>query len=584
MQRRYLSLAKHLVAFFIFTFASVFITFPLIFHLGDYATGLGDELLIAWILNWNIHALLSDPLHIFEANIFYPFPHSLAFSDLHLASSILAFVPTVLIGEPIAANNVTIFSSALLVGFFTFLLVFFLTKQYLPSLLSGLLFIFSPVFLDKAVHIQILAIQWIPLAVLFYIHFLKTKRSRFLGISLFLFIVQTYNSFLPGYFLVFLYFIITFFFFFRRMKLLRRYIIRTNLMILIATFFALLPIIIPYYQVSREYTYVRDIREAIHLALQPEDLFYSSSYSRLHVILNQFSGNREWYPNGDFKPGFLGFFFTLFSVIVIIDFVKHYKKRDWIYRSLVVSGIVGLILSLGPALHFARKTIHEPFPIPLPYALLYYIVPGFQGFRNAFRWEMLFAFCMAVTIALFTAIVSKKWSTKKKLVIYSLLIFGVVLEFNYPLQSTTVPQEKDFPKVYSWLRTTPKDSTIIEMPIYNWNMFPHGHKELYRVFYSTAHFRRTVNGASGFSPPPWQKMTYVLMNSFPSRQAVRRFKEMKIDYLIVHKAEYDMLSDSSFRVNKKAMPNGATVLAELNNNAGLRLVKKFGDDYVYRIL
>lgn len=579
-----MSLAKYFLAFLIFTLATIYITYPLIFHLGDFATGLGDELLIAWIMNWNIHALLNNPLHLFEADIFYPFPHSLAFSDLHIVSSVIAFIPTMIIGEPIVANNVTIFSSVFLVGFFTFLLVLFLTKQYLPSVLSGLLFIFSPVFLDKAVHIQILAIQWIPLAVLFYIKFLKTKKSRFLGLSLFFFTLQTYNSFLPGYFLVFLYSIFTFFFFFKKTKLLKRYINRTNFTILVVPFIALLPIIIPYYQVSHEYTYVRDIREAIHLALQPEDLFHSSSYSRMHTILNQFSGNREWYPKGDFKPGFLGFIFSMLSTLVIVDLIKNYRKRDWVYKSVVISGFTGLLLSLGPALHFGRQTIHNPFPIPLPYALLYYIMPGFQGFRNSFRFEMLFAFCMAVASGILLARFVKSWDTRRKIIIFGVLIFLVIAEFNFPLQSTPIPQKKDFPKVYSWLQTTPPDTKIIEMPIYNWDMFPYSHQELVRVYYSTAHLRKTVNGASGFSPPPWQILVNDVLASFPSDSTIEQLKKLKINYIIVHKKEYDMLEKDKYVVKDAHIKSGDSIISELNKKRTLRFIKKIEADYIYRIL
>ncbi len=585
MQRRYLSLVKYSLAFLIFSLAAIYITYPLIFHLGEYATGLGDELLIAWIQNWNIHAFMTNPLRIFDANIFYPYNNSLAFSETFITSSILSIIPSLVFGEPIVATNFTLFSSLIFLGFCTFILVNYLTKDFFPSLFSGFLIIFSPVTLDKAVHLQILSIQWIPLSILFFVIFLQKKgKTQFLLMSMAFFVLQTYNSFLPGYFLVVLLSCISIFFYFQHKKKFLGYVTKKNIFIVGAGFLLIVPIALPYFQVSAEHAFKRDIREAIHLALQPEDLFYSSSYSRFSYILNPIQANIKYTKKPDFKPGFLGLTLTLFSAVVLYVFFKYFKKQDWIYKGLVVSGLVGLILSLGPALHLGRQTIHYPFPIPLPYALFYYVIPGFQGLRNAFRWEMLFAFCMAVASGLLLYRISKNWKKRKIFSVYPVLLMLIVIEFNFPLQSVRVPEKKEFPAVYSYIATTEPNSKIIEMPIYNWDMFPYSPTELLRVYYSTSHFRKTVNGASGFSPPRWQAIARELLSDFPSDSSLLRLRKMGISYIIVHKDEYDRLHKEKFSVDKKSIGDGGFVVGQLNSDKRVRLKKRFGKDYVYQIL
>ena len=42
---------------------------------------LGDPVLYAWTSSWNAHAVVTAPLHLFDANIFGPHPLSLAYSD-----------------------------------------------------------------------------------------------------------------------------------------------------------------------------------------------------------------------------------------------------------------------------------------------------------------------------------------------------------------------------------------------------------------------------------------------------------------------------------------------------------------------
>ena len=192
-------------AFLIFFFSAAYITYPLIFHLSEFATGFGDELLISWIQNHAIFSLVHNPLEIFNGNIFYPYQNTIAYSDLFLTSSILSAIPVYLFKEPIAAINFTFISSLTLLGFSVFLLSYYLTKNFFASLVSGMLVVFSPAVLDKKVHLQILSIQWVLLSILFFIHFLRTKYSKWLVVSMFFFVIQAFNSFLPGYFLVFFY-------------------------------------------------------------------------------------------------------------------------------------------------------------------------------------------------------------------------------------------------------------------------------------------------------------------------------------------------------------------------------------------
>src|SRR5437764_143085 len=107
----------HILIFIIFTFFGIFITFPLIFHMDKLATGVGDEFVIAWTHNWVIHALTTNPLTIFEANLYFPYHNTLAYSDLYLTSSVLFMLPFMLIGQPIGINNLTLISSFILLGF-----------------------------------------------------------------------------------------------------------------------------------------------------------------------------------------------------------------------------------------------------------------------------------------------------------------------------------------------------------------------------------------------------------------------------------------------------------------------------------
>jgi hypothetical protein len=114
-----------LISFALFFIASFYITYPLLFHLGDRVTGFGDELLIAWIQNWVIHSLMTKPFGVFDSNLYYPYHNTLAYTETFMVTSILAIPAKFIVGEPIATVNFTLFSSIILFGFSIYLLCYF---------------------------------------------------------------------------------------------------------------------------------------------------------------------------------------------------------------------------------------------------------------------------------------------------------------------------------------------------------------------------------------------------------------------------------------------------------------------------
>ena len=576
------SFSLRIFAFFLFLISSIYITYPLIFHLGNFTTGFGDEMLLAWIHKWVIHELFTNPLNLFNATIFYPFTNSLAYSDIFLTGSLLTALPVFFVGQPIAANNITIISSLTLLGFSIYLLSYYLTKDFLASLLAGVILIFCPAILNFTVHIQLLEIYWVPLAILSFLHFLETNKKKYLLLTLLFFLLQTYNSFLPGYFILFSLSIILLVKWIENKKIIKQILIPQNLFLLFGTLLLLLPIMIPYFQVSHEFHYVRDIRDTIHFALQPEDLLYPSSATRLQQILRELPFNQHS-QNDEYTAGYVGF---IFSILIITSFafvIKNWKKNTYAIKSFFIIAITAIILSLGPLLHLGRHTIHSPFPVPLPYLAFYYLFPGFKGFRDSGRWEILFILTMAIVSAIVLQKLLTRVSCQKKILIYALLLISILAEYNFPMHFKQMPQTQSFPKVYTWLSTTPMNTRIVEMPIYNWNMFPYASQEQIRDYYNTVYFRKTMNGASGFSPPPWQITVTGLLKTFPDKKSINSLKRIGINYIVVHKKEYDKLNADHYKVDSVRIKSGNQVVNLLKQDKSVSLTKQFDNDYVFRI-
>lgn len=573
-----------LAALIIFILSAVFITLPWIFHLTDSVTGYGDNFIYAWIHVWAIQSLVSGNLsNIFTTNIFYPYQIGPGASDPNLATAFISAVPYLITKEPIITVNFITILGVILTGYSLFLLSYKITKDYLASLFCGILVIFSPAYLSFYAHIQMLFIVFVPLSLLYFLNFIKSGKTKHLIISLIFFLVQTYNNFLGGYFILFSYAIIFFFYFLADKKQSLKLINRQNIAIFAITLALIVPVMLPYFKVSRQFNYVRDIRDTVHFALQPEDLLYASDFSRLNQILNSLPINRVS-QNNEFKPGYLGAVFSILAIFAFIYVIKNRSRKNFEIYSFASISLLGLILSLGPVLHLGRQTIHSPSLIPLPYALFYYLIPGFQGFRNSARWEVLFIIGAAVIIGIVLSKVLKKYSLNKKIVIYAVLIFLCVIELNHPMTFVKIRGADNFPQEHKWLATTAPEIKYIEMPIYNWDMYDYATIELERMYFTTIHFRRTVNGGGGFTPPAWQEMVYELNETFPSRQAVRRLNDLDLNYLIVHKNEYDRLYKDKFEVNRVKIKNGDSIINELNKNSNLKLFKRFGDTFIYEFV
>src|SRR5262249_25634790 len=78
--RHTLSFAQEAAIVLAFCLLTAIMTWPWILHLRDAVADRGDPYMIAWTLWWDYHQTFHNPLHLFDANIFYPYQYTLAFS------------------------------------------------------------------------------------------------------------------------------------------------------------------------------------------------------------------------------------------------------------------------------------------------------------------------------------------------------------------------------------------------------------------------------------------------------------------------------------------------------------------------
>jgi hypothetical protein len=563
-----------------FIFCAIYITYPLIFNLSNLIFDKVDDAYITWIINWDIYSFTHNIFNIFNGNIFYPYNNTIAYSDTYFTAALIAFIPTIVIGNPAVAYNFNLIFSFISLGFSVYLLAFYIAKNHLSAIVAGTLVAFSSYTTAKVMHIQLLGIFWVPLSIICFLQFLNTKNYKYLYLTAILFLLQMYNSFLPGYFILFSCIFLFTYFIFKKIIRLRELKFKKILTTGIIVFLLVLPVIIPYYSVSRQFNYVRDIRDSIQFANRPEYTLYPGFTTKLNTVLTEIFYK---YDKGPFTyDGFIGLAFFVLSFLAISYRIKNRHKKWLLFDIFLLLGVFAWILSLGPAFQWYGHVIKHPFLIPLPYALFYYVLPGFNGLRNSARWEMLFLLMFSIDIAIFLSIYLKNRALWIKFLLVIIICFEVLWEFRFPYQFQSIPPIDNFPKIYYFTKQLPANSVIAEFPIYNWNTFTKYNNDNLREYYSILGFTKTFNGAAGFDPPPWQAKVEYLIKSFPSVDSIKLLKDSGVNYVVLHVDEYNKLNATDKVFNGRVAPKGNEVLQYFKNN-NYKFIYYVDNDYVYKI-
>ncbi len=141
------------------------------------APDLGDPVRTAWQVAWVGHAMLNDPLHLFNANAFYPHPLSLAFSDSLLGYGPAAFFGSGTVAALVRYNLLFLFAWSLcFVG--AYLLARELGLGRLGGAAAGLAFAYAPYRVTEAGHLHVISSGGLPLALFLLLRGYRRSLAR----------------------------------------------------------------------------------------------------------------------------------------------------------------------------------------------------------------------------------------------------------------------------------------------------------------------------------------------------------------------------------------------------------------------
>jgi hypothetical protein len=170
--------AREVAVFVAFCLLTAVMTWPWVLHLRDAVADVGDPYMIAWSLWWDFHQTFTNPLHLFDANVFYPYHYTLAFSE-HDYGVALPFFPLFAAGiRPLTVHSIATFIGFAFCGYGAFRLTRTLTGSRGAAWVAGFVFAFIPYRFHALSHLHYLFAGWIPLLLEAFVLFARERSWR----------------------------------------------------------------------------------------------------------------------------------------------------------------------------------------------------------------------------------------------------------------------------------------------------------------------------------------------------------------------------------------------------------------------
>jgi hypothetical protein len=153
-----------------------------------------DDELLMWVLAWDAHAFVHQPLSMFDANIFYPQRRTLAYSENLIGSAVFAAPVLWWTRNPVLALNVVALLACVLCGLGAYILGCRIGLSMPSALICGLIFAFSPARFFRTPQIHIATVQWIPFALASLHAYFDGSRKRDLRLAVAFFTLQALTT------------------------------------------------------------------------------------------------------------------------------------------------------------------------------------------------------------------------------------------------------------------------------------------------------------------------------------------------------------------------------------------------------
>jgi hypothetical protein len=462
-----------------------------------------DTAFNTWVVAWIAHQLPRDPLHLFNAPIFYPAPRALAFSE-HMVVQGLMGAPLLWSGaSPVAVYNALVWLGYALSGFAMAWLIRSWTASTLAGIVAGCLYAFNAHLLTRYAHLQALHLEFFPIVLYAADRLLTSGRARFALLFSSAFVLQALCS---NYTLVMMTAAVAAALlvreeFWRPPRRLWPTLAACGFCIALG----LAPFLLPYYHVRDEQGLVRTIDDVRIYSAGWQD--YLATAGRLHYAA---WSHRFLEGRAALFPGLIG---TLLAASTLASGLAWTDARA---RMALAFGVLGIALSTGAALP--------------GYDWMQAHIPLLQGIRAVSRWGLLFLIAVAILGGFAVAALESRWRRRAWWPLLAIaVVTGITAEaIRAPL---TMSRFEGIAPVHRRLAGEDIRALVI-FPLFGGRQFNLNAEYL---LHQTEHWRPMLNAYSSFAPPIFYSLAETLQ-SFPDADAMGALRAHGFSHVLLHRA------------------------------------------------
>ena len=488
-----------IVAALILTLA---VTWPLATCPGRCLPPAPDSILTVYFLAWTGHALTTPGVRLLDAPMFAPYANTLVLGDWMPAAAPLTVPVLLLTGNPVAAHNVLLVALYTGAALGAALLAHRLLGARAPALVAGVAFAYSARLLDQAYNLQTVGIAWVPWICLALERFVVRPswgRATMVGVAALGLAFTSLNLLayagLPLGLL--------------GLALLGRGgrsvgaaglgRLGTVGILAMAILWGYLA---PVRRVMQEWGLGRTLTEVAGNALTLDHLIRPPPESLLRYLV---AGAVAPVPADGLLPGVTLVSLAFVGILALVLSAPPARRSLGPYLAV---GAATLLLAFGPTLVTSWGSI------PLPYRVLYALMPGFGAVRTPAR----FVFFVDLVVALLAAVGAMQLAGRftpgraRTMVVGALALLLLAESVLVPFPGA-VPRldPAALPDVYRWLARTPPDTMALAISMGDWA----------NVAASAFHLRRTVNGWASFLPPRYPDLVAAMAVPGPTVRRAR---------------------------------------------------------------
>ncbi len=536
-----------------FLLAAILFTWPLVLHLHDgIVGGHGDPLLNSWIVSWDAKTIFTDPTSLFQGNIIYPSRDVLAYSEHQFALGLIAAPVYLVFNNPILAYNFLVFFCIVFSGFGCYLLVKELTGSRWGGLAAGLFFALCPYKISQLSHIQIFFSPFLPFMLLYLYRFLERGRWKNLVLFGVFFVAQSLSSW---HYLLYSALAAALLWLWKAVFSRRKRdwvkLAGAAAAVVVAAL-VILPFALPYFRAHQRLP-------GFERSLEEIELYGARGEDYLRVLDVSVVYGEAAPP---FKEGGIGFENVLYPGVMILilaaaGLLLRRRKEEEEFQAFdpesfrrgalffLILAALSALLAFGPRIGGWDNPFYK-----IPYNL------GLLKFtRVPTRFFLLVALALGVLAGYGIAKLVIRASHGRKgregalgagrLAGMGLLALLLLELLTWNLYVHPIPVWGDVPDVYDWLAEQ-GDVAVIELPTHAlgpagtydrdlklapMDIFEYLYREGDIMYFSTYHWKKVVNGYSGYSPFFYRR-TITEMQGFPSQRSIDLLRGLGVAYVL----------------------------------------------------